>query len=114
MMDVETNFAYGLFWVIYLIAFVVFFYAILRPFRIIPVYGIRTLLQAALVVVLLTPVESSEAPGWWMPAWLHAGYETILGQPDEAGRAILNLGIAAIIMLLVWILDMVRYRLVKR
>jgi len=66
------------------------------------------------VVVLLTPVESSEVADWWMPAWLHGGYESILGQPDEAGRAVLNLSIAAIIMLLVWVLDMVRYRLVKR
>jgi len=114
MMDAETNLAYGLFWAFYAVAFVVFFYAVSRLFRLIPVYGIRTLLQAALVVVLLTPVESSEVAGWWMPAWLHGGYETILGNSDEAGRALLNLGIASLIMLLVWILDMVRYRLVRR
>lgn len=114
MMDADTNTAYGLFWAIYAIAFVVFFYSISRLFRLIPVYGIRTLLQAALVVLLLTPVESSEVSGWWIPAWLHGGYESILGNPDEAGRAMLNLGIAAIVMLLVWLLDMVRYRLVKR
>jgi hypothetical protein len=114
MMDADTNLAYGVFWVLYAVAFVVFFYSISRLFRLIPVYGIRTLLQAALVVVLLTPVESTEVADWWMPAWLHGGYETILGQPDEAGRAIFNLGIAAIVILLVWVLDMVRYRLVKR
>ncbi|WP_150913267.1 hypothetical protein [Marinobacter halotolerans] len=114
MLDAQANLAYGLFWALYAVAFVVFFYAISRLFRIIPVYGIRTLLQAALVVILLTPVESSEVDGWWIPAWLHGGYETILGNTDEAGRAMLNLGIAAIIMLLVWVLDMVRYRLVKR
>jgi hypothetical protein len=114
MLDDQANVAYGLFWVLYAVAFVVFFYAVSRLFRIIPVYGIRTLLQASLVVILLTPVESSEVDGWWIPAWLHGGYETILGNTDEAGRAMLNLGIAAIIMLLVWVLDMVRYRLVKR
>lgn len=114
MMDADTNVAYGLFWVLYAVAFVVFFYSVSRLFRLIPVYAIRTLLQAALVVVLLTPVESSEVANWWIPAWLHGGYESILGQPDEAGRAILNLSIAAIFMLLVWVLDMVRYRLVKR
>lgn len=114
MLDVQANFAYGLFWVVYAIAFVVFFYSVSRLFRLIPVYAIRTLLQAALVVILLTPVESSEVAGWWIPAWLHGGYEAIQGNMDEAGRAMLNLGIAAIIMLLVWILDIVRYRLVKR
>ena len=114
MMDADTNFAYGLFWLLYVIAFLVFFYTVSRLFRIIPLYGLRTLLQAFLVVALLTPVESSEVVGWWLPAWLHGGYEAILGQADEAGRAFLNLGIAAVIMLLVWVLDMVRYRLVKR
>ncbi len=114
MLDTQANLAYGLFWVVYAVAFVVFFYSVSRLFRLIPVYAIRTLLQAALVVILLTPVESSEVAGWWIPAWLHGGYESILGNADEAGRAILNLGIAAFIMLLVWILDIVRYRLVRR
>jgi hypothetical protein len=114
MMDADTNLAYGIFWVAYAVAFVVFFYAVSRLFRLIPVYGVRTLLQAALIVIVLTPVESSEVDGWWMPAWLHGGYESILGNTDEAGRALLNLGIAAIVMLLVWVLDMARYRLVKK
>jgi hypothetical protein len=114
MIDADADFAFGLFWALYAIAFVVFFYSVSRLFRFIPVYGIRTLLQAALVVVVLTPVESSEVDGWWIPAWLHGGYEFILGNADEAGRAFLNLGLAAIVMLLVWVLDMVRYRMIKR
>lgn len=114
MIDAETKLAYGIFWALYAVAFVVFFYMMARLFRIIPVYAIRTLLQAALIVLLLTPVESAEVSNWWMPAWLHGGYETILGDASEAGRAFLNFGIASAVMLLVWILDLVRYRLVKR
>jgi len=114
MIDAETNLAYGIFWTLYAVAFVVFFYTTSRLFRIIPVYAIRTLLQAALIVILLTPVESNEVAGWWIPAWLHGGYESILGETSEAGRAFMNLGIASLVMILVWILDLVRYRLVKR
>jgi hypothetical protein len=51
---------------------------------------------------------------WWIPAWLYGGYESILGDASEAGRAILNFGMASAGMLLVWLLDLVRYRLVKR
>ncbi|MEP1216091.1 MAG: hypothetical protein ABJM11_21230 [Marinobacter sp.] len=114
MIDAETNLAYGIFWALYAVAFVIFFYMMGRLFRLIPLYAIRTLLQAALVVVFLTPVESAEVADWWIPAWLYAGYETILGDASEAGRAILNFGMASAAMLLVWILDLVRYRLVKR
>ena len=113
MIDAETNLAYGIFWALYAVAFVVFFYTISRLFRVIPVYAIRTLLQAALIVLLLTPVESGEVAGWWMPAWLHGGYETILGDAANAGRAFVNMGIASLVMVLVWVLDLVRYRLVK-
>ncbi|HEY9118918.1 MAG TPA: hypothetical protein VIN33_04135 [Marinobacter sp.] len=114
MIDAETNLAYGIFWALYAVAFVVFFYMMGRLFRIVPLYPIRTLLQAALVVVFLTPVESAEVANWWIPAWLYGGYESILGDASEAGRAILNFGMASAGMLLVWLLDLVRYRLVKR
>ncbi|NMT63764.1 hypothetical protein [Marinobacter orientalis] len=114
MMDAETNLAYGIFWALYAVAFVVFFYMMARLLRIIPVYAIRTLLQAALVVIFLTPVESAEVANWYMPAWLHGGYETILGDKNDAARAFLNFGIASAVMLLVWMLDLVRYRLVRR
>ncbi|WP_152206733.1 hypothetical protein [Marinobacter changyiensis] len=113
-MDTEAQLAYGIFWALYAVAFVVFFYMVTRLFRLIPLYALRTLLQAALVVIFLTPVESSEAVNWWIPAWLHAGYEGILGNADEAARAFFNLGLASLAMLLVWILDLVRYRLVRK
>lgn len=114
MIDTDAQIAYGIFWAAYAIAFVVFYYMMKKLFRFLPLYGFRTLLLAALVAFLLTPVESPEIAGWWMPAWLFGGYEIILGDADAAGRALLNLGIAGIVMLLVWILDLVRYRLSKR
>ncbi|MBU2875216.1 hypothetical protein [Marinobacter salexigens] len=114
MIDIDAQIAYGIFWAAYAIAFVVFFYMMKKLFRFLPLYGLRTLLLAALVALLLTPVESPELAGWWIPAWLFGGYEQILGDADNAGRAWLNLSIGGLVMLLVWILDMVRYRLSRR
>lgn len=114
MIDSDASLAYGIFWAAYAVAFVVLFYMMKALFRILPFYGFRTLLLSALVVLLLTPVESTELAGWWIPAWLFAGYELILGDADAAGRALFNFGVAAVVMLLVWILDLVRYRLVRR
>ena len=114
MIETDASTAYGVFWAAYLIAFVVFFFMMKRLFRFLPLYGLRTLLLAALVACLLTPVESPDLAGWWIPAWLFGGYEMILGDADEAGRALFNLSIAGLAMLLVWILDLVRYRLVRR
>lgn len=113
-MDAETQLAYGIFWTLYALGFVVFFIMMSKLFRLLPLYGLKTLLQSVLIVVFLTPVESSEAVNWWIPAWLHGGYEAILGNDDQAARALFNLGIAALVMLLVWMLDLVRYRLVKK
>lgn len=114
MIDTDAQLAYGIFWAAYAIAFVIFFYMMKKLFKIIPLYGAQTLLLAALMALLLTPVESKELAGWWIPAWLHGGYEMILGNNDEAGRALFNLSIAGLVMALVWILDLVRYRLTKR
>lgn len=114
MMDADASLAYGIFWAAYAIAFVVFFYMMKSLFRLLPFYGLRTLLLSALVVLILTPVESPDVAGWWMPAWLFTGYELILGDAAEAGRGMFNLGVAAIVMLLVWILDLVRFRLAKK
>ncbi|GGE72403.1 hypothetical protein GCM10011533_25930 [Streptosporangium jomthongense] len=114
MIDTDAQTAYGIFWAAYAIAFVVFFYMMKKLFRFLPVYGFRTLLLAALVALLLTPVESPEQAGWWIPAWLFGGYELILGDADAAGRALFNLAIGGLVMLLVWILDLVRYRLSRR
>jgi hypothetical protein len=113
MIDTDAQTAYAIFWTAYAIAFVVFFYMMKRVYQLLPFYGLRTLLLAAMVVVFLTPVESPEVAGWWIPAWLYGGYELILGDATDAGRALFNLSIAGLVMLLVWILDIVRYRLVK-
>lgn len=114
MIDTDAQVAYGIFWSAYAIAFVVLFYMMKQLFRYLPLYGLRTLLLAALVALLLTPVESPELADWWIPAWLYGGYELVLGETEAAGRALFNLGIAGLVMLLVWILDLVRYRLVRR
>lgn len=114
MIDSDASMAYGIFWAAYLVAFAVFFYMMKRLFRFLPLYGLRTLLLAALAVLFLTPVESPDLAGWWVPAWLFGGYELILGNVDSAARAVFNLGAAGLGMLLVWILDLVRYRLVRR
>ena len=114
MIDTDAQIAYGIFWAAYAIAFVVFYYMMKKLFRFLPLYGLRTLLLAALVAFLLTPVESPELAGWWIPAWLFGGYELILGDAANAGRAWLNLGIGGLVILLVWILDMVRFRLSRR
>lgn len=114
MIDTDAQMAYGIFWAAYAIAFVVFFYMMKSLIRFLPLYGLRTLILAALVALMLTPVESQEFAGWWIPAWLFGGYEMILGNADAAGRALFNLGLAGLVMLLVWVLDLVRYRLVRR
>lgn len=114
MIDTDAHLAYGIFWAAYAIAFVVFFYMMKALCRFLPLYGLRTLLLAALVALLLTPVESPELAGWWIPAWLFGGYELILGDATDAGRAMFNLALGGAVMLLVWILDMVRYRLSRR
>ncbi len=114
MIDTDASLAYGIFWAAYAIAFLVLFYMMKALFRLLPLYGLRTLLLAALVVLLLTPVESPELSGWWMPAWLFAGYELVLGDINAAGPAIFNFTAASVVMLLVWILDLVRYRLVRK
>ncbi|HEA52640.1 hypothetical protein LCGC14_0974150 [marine sediment metagenome] len=114
MINTDAHLAYGIFWAAYVIAFVVFYFMMKKLFRFLPVYGLRTLLLAALVALLLTPVESPEVVGWWIPAWLFGGYELVLGDADAAGRALFNLGLGGLVMLLVWILDMVRYRLSRR
>lgn len=112
-MDLESQLAYGIFWALYVVAFVVFFYMMTRLFRIFP-YPVKTFLQAALMVLFLTPVSSSEAVNWWIPAWLHGGYEAVLGDANQAARAFFNMGLAALAMLLVWILDLIRYRLARK
>lgn len=113
-MNADAQLAYGIFWAVYVVGFLIFFLMMSRVFRLIPLYGVKTLLQAALVVLLLTPVESSEVAGWWIPAWLHGGYETILGNVEESVRAFFNMGLAGLVVILIWMLDLLRYRLASR
>ncbi len=113
-MTADAQLAYGIFWGIYAAGFLVLFIMMSRLFRIIPVYGLKTLLQAALLVIVITPVTSAVAVDWWVPAWLYGGYEMLLGNTDEAGRAVFNLGLASLVMLLVWLLDLMRYRLTTK
>ncbi|SFR46773.1 hypothetical protein SAMN05216203_0564 [Marinobacter daqiaonensis] len=113
-LDAETQTAYALFWGIYVVGFVLFYWAMSRLIRWIPLYGLRTLVKALLIVVIATPVQSTVVDGWWVPAWLFGGYETLMGDPSEAARAYFNMGVAALIMALVWILDLVRYRFTRR
>src|SRR5690554_3224006 len=107
-MDADSQTAYALFWGIYIVGFVLFYWAMSRVFRLLPLYGLRSLLKVALIVLLVTPVQSTVVDGWWVPAWLFAAYETFLGEPAEAARAFFNMAVAAVIMALVWILDLVR------
>lgn len=111
--DTDAQTAYALFWGIYGLSFLVFYWAMSRFIRWFPLYGLRTLLKAALVVVIATPVQSATLGGWWVPAWIYGGYESVLGDTTEAARAFFNMGMAALVMALVWILDLVRYRFTR-
>lgn len=113
-MDAQAQAAYLIFWAIYAVGFLLFFFLMARLLRVIPVYGLRTLILAALAVLLLTPVESSEAANWWIPAWLHGGYEAVLGAAEEATRAFSNMVLVGAGMLIIWILDLVRVRIWRR
>lgn len=110
-MDAELQNVYWLFWAAYAVGLVLFLWTMQRLLRFLPLYGLRTFLLAALAAVLVAPVESVDVAGWWAPAWLYGGYELILGDSVAAGAAILNLALAGVVLLLVWILDLVRYRL---
>ncbi|GHD45808.1 hypothetical protein SAMN05216429_105155 [Marinobacter persicus] len=114
MFDTETTLAYGIFWIAYCVGFVLFFYMMKALFRFLPFYGLRTLLLSVLVVLLLTPVESPEVAGWWIPAWLFSGYELVLGDTRAAADGLFNFAVASVVMLLVWLLDLVRYRLTRK
>ncbi|PVY78290.1 hypothetical protein C8D92_102330 [Tamilnaduibacter salinus] len=109
-MTPESELAYGVFWTLYVAGFALFFWVFSRAIRSLPLYGMRSLLKAALIAALLTPVASTEAANWWIPAWLHGGYEVIQGHAEEAARAFSNLTLAGGSMFIVWLLDLVWYR----
>jgi hypothetical protein len=110
-MDAELQNVYGLFWGVYGVGLVLFLWMMQRLLRFLPFYGLRTLLLTALTAILVAPVESLDIAGWWVPAWLYGGYELILGNSVAASAAALNLALAGMVLLLVWILDLVRYRM---
>jgi len=110
-MDAELQNVYWLFWAAYGVGLVLFLLMMQRLFRFLPFYGLRTLLLAALAAILAAPVESLDIAGWWVPAWLYGGYELILGDSVAASAALLNLALVGMVLLLVWILDLVRYRM---
>ena len=111
MIDAELQNVYWLFWCAYGVGLALFLWMMQRLFRLLPLYGLRTLLLAAFAAILIAPVESLDVAGWWVPAWLYGGYELILGDQVAASAALLNIALAGMVMLLVWILDLVRYRL---
>ena len=78
--------------------------------RRLPPAWLNLLMRALMVVILFTPVASNAATHWLVPAWLYAGYSIILGQSDQLARALSGLGLAAIIMGVVWLLELVRRR----
>lgn len=110
-MDAELQNVYWLFWAAYGVGLVLFLWMMQRLLRFLPFYGLRTLLLAVLAAILVAPVESVDIAGWWIPAWLYGGYELILGNSVAASAALLNIALAGMVLLLVWILDLVRYRM---
>lgn len=109
-MTPDANLLYAIFWTVYAISFAIFFVLLTRAMRSWP-YWLKTLIQSVLIVILLTPVQSTEAVNWWIPAWLHGGYEFILGNVDEMNRAVRNVSLAGGVMLVVWILDLLRAKI---
>lgn len=109
-MDAELQNTYWLFWGAYGIGLVLFLWMMQRLLRFLPFYGLRTLLLAVLAAILVAPVESVDIAGWWIPAWLYGGYELVLGEGAAASAAVLNIALVGMVLLLVWILDLVRYR----
>ncbi|WP_323127243.1 hypothetical protein [Marinobacter sp. JSM 1782161] len=112
--DAQAQAAYVIFWAVYAVGFLIFLYLMGRGLKRLPVYGVRTLILACLAVLLLTPVQSPEVVNWWIPAWLHGGYESILGNADEATRAFSNMTLVAAGVFVIWILDLVRVRIWRR
>ena len=103
---------YQLAWMAYLVAFLVLYWAWAGIVAWIPVRVARQMLKGLMAVLLLTPVTSAHVDGWLVPAWLNFSYGVLLDQPDEMGRTLFNLALAAIAMLVVLALDSawVRYR----
>ena len=97
--------AYVTAWVVYLACFAIAFFAFTRLIRNLRPVGLRQFLKGLAIVLFLTPVEVSGAKGWYVPAWLEGGYETVLGDTNAAGDAFFNLAVVAIVVALVLVAD---------
>lgn len=92
-------------WVIYVVCFIVAFFAFTRLTRGLRPVLLRQILKGVLVVLFLTPVKVDESQNWYAPAWLEGGYETVLGDTAAASGAIFNLAVAAAIMAVLLVID---------
>lgn len=103
---------YQLAWGVYLIAFVIIYWAWSGIVAWLPIRVARQLLKGLVAVLLLTPVVSAHMSGWLVPAWLNFAYSLLLDQPEEMGRTLFNLALAGIAMLVVLAMDSAwaRYR----
>ena len=101
----ETLTGHTIAWGIYLLAFLGLYWCWARLVYYIPTRLARQLLKGALVVLFLVPVASSQLDGWWAPAWLHALYSHLLGQPEEVARALVNFAWGGAAVLVIILLD---------
>lgn len=72
--------------------------------------ALQLLLRAVIAVLLFTPVYSHSQAGWLAPAWLYGSYEMILGHSAYATKAFTNLTVAGVVMLVIWGLEVLRFR----
>lgn len=104
----------------YLIAWMIYFAGVLgacavtyRIFRCLPRL-IKRFILAMEAALLLTPVASVNVAGWFVPAWLDAGYELALGDHQVASPVLSAFVVAFALAFVVWILDSLGYRLMQR
>ena len=105
---------YAIAWIVYLLAFLVLYGVVARIVWYLPLRVLRQFLKGLFAVLLLTPVMSTQADGWLMPAWLNLAYGLILGQEAEMGRTLFNFFLAGMLLLLALILDAGWHRLRRR
>ena len=97
--------AYAIAWTLYVVGFVVAYFAFTRLTLWLRPTIVRQILKAFLMVLFLTPVQVGPDGGWYAPAWLQGGYESILGVAAAASGALFNLSMSAGVMAVVVIID---------
>lgn len=105
---------YAIAWSVYLLAFLVLYGVFTRIVWYLPLRILRQFLKGLFAVMLLTPVVSTQADGWLMPAWLSFVYGLVLGQEAEMGRTLFNFFLAGMLLVLVLIVDAGWHRLRRR